>query len=300
MIPSKLGFGTLTLSPLQKNMEVEEASELLYYAYEQGINFFDTAEIYLNYTQLKAFLQQVPRREVVIATKCYAHDKVTAQLSLDKALSGLGTDYIDFFLLHEQESVHTLRGHDQAIEYFLAKKREGLIRQFGISTHFVRGARAAIEDERITVLHPIINLNGIGIADGSRLEMEQAITEFHLSGRFIYAMKILGGGHLLKDYKAALNYALSLPVDAHVIGMQSSAEVDYNVRAFKGNIPEQAINSDRRLHIHDWCRRCGNCVRICQQKALHLDEHRAVVDPDRCTLCSYCVRVCPDFCIKVI
>lgn len=300
MIPSKLCFGTLTLSPLQKNMDVQEASKLLYYAYEQGIRFFDTAEIYLNYDHLKAFLQMVPRHEVVIATKCYAHDAATAEASLQKALTEMGTDYIDFFLLHEQESIHTLRGHDQAIEYFQAKKQQGLIRDFGISTHFASGVRAAVSDERIQVLHPIINWKGIGIADGSRTEMEQAITEFHHSGRFVYAMKVLGGGHLLKDYGQAIEYALALPVDAYAIGMQCKEEVDQNVLAFSGQIPVQAIEKERTLYIHDWCRRCGNCVRTCQQNALHLGENSAVVDLQKCTLCSYCVRVCPDFCIKVI
>lgn len=300
MIPSRLCFGTLTLSPLQKNMTVQDASKLLYYAYEQGINFFDTAEIYDNYPHLKAFLARVPRENVVIATKCYAYDRSTAQASLTKALQGLDTDYIDYFLLHEQESEHTLRGHDEAIRYFLEQKQAGRIRRFGISTHFVAGVKAAVSDLRIEVLHPIINLEAIGIADGTRDQMEQAIAAFHASGRFVYGMKALGGGHLLGRYREALQYALALPLDAFAIGMQDEAEVDYNVAAIAGNIPHEAIDKERRLYIHDWCRRCGNCVARCQQKALTLGERSAQVDHDKCTLCSYCVGVCPDFCIKVI
>lgn len=36
---SKLCFGTLTMSPLQRNMSPEEGARLLVYAYERGVRF---------------------------------------------------------------------------------------------------------------------------------------------------------------------------------------------------------------------------------------------------------------------
>ena len=48
-----------------------------------------------------------------------------AAASLDKALMELNTDYIDIFMLHEQESIYTLKGHKEAIEYFLEAKQRG-------------------------------------------------------------------------------------------------------------------------------------------------------------------------------
>lgn len=296
----QLCFGSLTVSPLQMDFSAEQAAELFCYAHDCGIRLFDTAELYRNYHQFRAFLSQIDRSSVTIATKCYAYDREGAKRSLDLALESMQTDYVDYFLLHEQESEHTLRGHAQAIDYFLEQKERGLIRRFGISTHFVAGALAAAQDDRIEVVHPIINLSGIGIADGDRSDMEQAISKLRQTGKFIYAMKALGGGHLLKSYQQALAYALELDVDAIAIGMQSQAEVDRNLAAFNGQISDQPVFKTRHLVIDDWCIGCGACVNRCQQGALRLVDGKAVVNTDKCVLCSYCVQVCPDFCIKVI
>ncbi|HHT21480.1 MAG TPA: aldo/keto reductase [Tissierellia bacterium] len=300
MKPSRLCFGSLTVSPLQCDFSAGQAAELFCYALQKGINFFDTAELYRNYDHFKLFFEQIRREEVVFASKCYAYDKESAKRSLDLALTGANIDYLDFFMLHEQESEHTLRGHAEAIDFFLDMKAQGLLRRFGISTHFVAGALAAAEDDRIEVVHPIINRQGIGIADGTREDMEQALRKLRQAGKFIYAMKALGGGHLLKEYPQALSYALALDVDAIAIGMQSAAEIDHNLAAFSGQTDLEPVPKSRHLNIDEWCIGCGNCAARCQQQAIQVIDGRAVVDDSRCVLCSYCVETCPDFCIKVI
>ena len=54
--------------------------------------------------------------------------------SLERALRGLGRDYIDIFMLHEQESSLTLRGHGGALDYLVRAKERGLVRAVGMST----------------------------------------------------------------------------------------------------------------------------------------------------------------------
>ncbi|WP_459128806.1 aldo/keto reductase [Guggenheimella bovis] len=296
----KLCFGTLPISPLQKNFPIKRQVELFSYAYEKGVRFFDTAELYRNYDALGEFLSNVDRKSVTISTKSYAYDTETAERSIELALRDLKTDYIDFFLLHEQEDHLTLKGHKPAIDRLLEYKKAGVIKRFGISTHYVKGAIAALNDERIEVVHPIINLHSIGIADGTKEDMYQVLVDLKTVGKFVYIMKALGGGHLLGSYKESLEYALKLPANAIAIGMQSESEIDSNVRAFTGSIDEEAVYSKRSLYIADWCVGCGNCVARCQQKALQLVDGKAKVDMNKCTLCSYCVERCPDFCIKVI
>lgn len=272
------------------------------YALDQGINFFDTAEIYESYDLFKAFLKKIPSREdVFISTKCYAYDKNTAKTSLELALDSMDTGYVDLMMLHEQESEHTLRGHQEALEYFSLMKEEGKIRYLGMSTHYVGGVLAGAEHPLIEVIHPIINKSGLGILGGSVEDMVSAIHLAKSKGKFIFAMKALAGGHLLGNYKEALNFVLSLPIDSLAIGMQSKEEIDANVQAVHyGKTPFHEVKKKRHLVIDPYCIGCGNCVARCQQKALSLVDGKARVDETKCVLCSYCVRACEDFYIKVI
>src|SRR5690554_5758083 len=105
------------MTPFQANLSIKEGANLIKYAYEKGINFIDTAEIYDNYDYIKEGIRGIRRDDYHIATKTYAYTEEMAEESLKKALKELNTDYIDIFLLHEQESIHTIRGHFPAIEY---------------------------------------------------------------------------------------------------------------------------------------------------------------------------------------
>jgi len=302
---SRVCFGTLTMGPLQRNMTIQSGAELISFALDRGINFFDTAEIYRNYEYLKQGLKG-QRNKAVISTKSYAFDKAGAEKSLNKALSEIGTDYIDIFLLHEQESEHTLRGHSDAAEYFLKAKEKGLIRAFGISTHSVNGIKAAIKHNEIEIIHPIINFKGLGILDGSKEEMLQQMELAKAVGKGIFAMKVLGGGNLIKDFDEAIRFAKDLDcADSIAIGMQSIEEIKANLQYFsEGKIEEsikkKLLQTNRKLFIEDHCLGCGKCVNRCSYGALTIFDGKVLVDHSRCVTCGYCAGVCPDFCIKVV
>jgi aryl-alcohol dehydrogenase-like predicted oxidoreductase len=301
---SRLCFGTLTLGPLQRGMTPEDGGRLLIHALHRGVIFFDTAEIYGTYPHLRILLSE--SRDVVIATKSYAFDRKTAEESFEKAVRGLGRDYIDIFLLHEQESNHTIRGHWEALEYFLRKKEQGHIGAVGLSTHRVQAVRAALEFPEIAIVHPLINIRGIGIADGTREDMAQAIAAFAQAGRGIYAMKALGGGHLIGERRNAIRYSLGLPgVQSVAIGMQSVEEIDYNVALFEGLEPDEELESaldktPRRLSVDEWCTGCGKCAEACKAGAIIVETGKAIPDMEKCSLCGYCAAACPEFNIKVL
>jgi len=298
---SKLCFGTLTISPLQRDFDEEEGAALLKSAYDMGVTFFDTAELYGTYPHLKRAFSGID--DVVISTKSYAYDEKTAADSLDKARRGLGRDVIDIFMLHEQESIHTLRGHSEAIDYFLKKKQEGVIRAFGVSTHFVACTKAAARHDAIDVVHAIYNRRGLGVVDGTCADMEDAIKACYEAGKGIFAMKPLGGGHMCGDAVAALIYAADSPyVHAVAVGMQNEDELADNCAFFSGqrDKPMKSAHAPRRLMIHDWCTACGTCVNVCQNGALALRGGRIEIDQGRCVFCGYCGAACPNFAIKVI
>ncbi|MGI6200515.1 MAG: aldo/keto reductase [Christensenellales bacterium] len=301
---SRLCFGTLTLSPLQKNLSPEAGAELLTCAAQLGVNFLDTAELYDNYPAIALALKRKP--DWVIATKSYAYSAQMARDSVEKALRALNRDYVDIFLLHEQESGDTLRGHFEAVEELHRLKALGKVRAVGLSTHHIAAVRASCARPEIEVIHPILNARGWGIQDGAREQMERAVAQAHEIGKGVYLMKALCGGHMISDYAAAMDYALGVAAaDAVAVGMGQLSEVAVNVARFRGEAADPAQlaavgRTDRRLMIHDYCQGCGACVAACRAGALSLVDGRAAVDDSRCIRCGYCSARCPLLCIKVV
>ncbi|MFZ5647906.1 MAG: aldo/keto reductase [Bacillota bacterium] len=301
---SRLCFGALTVGPLQANLPLKEGAGIIRHALEAGVNFIDTAQLYNTYEYIKEAITGCP--DVVIATKSYDYTREGMRQSLEEALKSLGRDYIDIFLLHEQESELTIRGHWDAVEELIRARREGTVRALGISTHSVRGVRAAASVPEFDIVHPLVNIKGIGIRDGTVDEMKEAIESAYKAGKGLYGMKALGGGNLINERVEALDFALSVPgLTSVAVGMQSLAEVEYNLAFFEGRQVDPAVEKavfrqNRRIHIEDWCSACGRCVERCGPGAISLAGGRAVVDSSLCRLCGYCSTACEDMCIKII
>lgn len=305
ILVSRLCFGSLTIGPLQAKLPIAEGVEVLQEAFDRGINFLDTAELYNNYEYIRQAVAG-RRNKVILSAKSYAYSKATAEASLQKAMKEMNTDYIDVFSLHEQESEHTIRGHQEALEYFIQAKEKGYIRAIGISTHYVAAVEASLKYPEIQIIHPIINMAGLGIVDGSAEEMLLAIEKAAKAGKGIYSMKALGGGNLIHSAKECFSFVLeNQNIHSVAVGMQSKAEIINNIAVFEGQeaseeIKNQISNKKRKLLIDFWCSGCGSCVEKCQQSALEIIQGKAQVNPEKCVLCGYCSAYCGDFCIKII
>jgi aryl-alcohol dehydrogenase-like predicted oxidoreductase len=302
---SRLCFGALTIGPLQRNMPVAQGAQIIRRALEKGINFIDTAEYYRTYEYIREALNGF-NSDVVIATKSYAYTYDDMKKSIKMALEALKTRYVDIFLLHEQESYLTFKGHSEAYRCLLDAKKAGLIKACGISTHYIAMVDFAADRDDIDVIHPLLNINGLGIVDGTREQMEAAVEKAVQSGKGVYLMKPLGGGNLIREYERALKYALNVKGPASVaVGMSSEAEVEANVLFTEGKLVPERVRQQlslqkRNLIIESWCVGCGSCVKKCVNKALLIEGGKARVNHDKCLLCGYCSGVCPEFCIKII
>ncbi len=337
---SRLAIGSLTVSGMQAALPKDKAARVLAYAFDCGINFIDTAQYYANYDLIRAALDicKTPE-EVVVSTKTYAYSKETAEAAVEEARRALDRDVIDIFMLHEQESYDTLRGHREAYDYLLECRERGIIRAVGASTHHVALVKGLLrlldEGVPVDVCHPLYNKAGIGIADGSADEMGAALETAHARGIGIFGMKALGGGHLCGSAEDALRFVLEKPyIDAVAVGMQSADEVDANLRfltegKFSAEDKVRLEGKHRTLHVEEYCEGCGACVKRCGEGALRLEEvsataadtpndltsdfareagiivetvyqkYRAVPDDSKCVRCGYCTKVCPVFALKI-
>ena len=248
-------FGTRSA---QYNLSDEER-ELIDYAVSKGVNFFDTGELYGVYRQLRCLKD---KSGVVISSRSYAASRDEMKASLETARREMNRDKIEIFGLHEQESGLTLKGHMQALEYLAESREKGLIDAVSVSTHYVACVRSAALLPEVDVILAILNIDGIGIADGSRQDMEEALAFARYMGKGVYLMKALGGGHLFRKSYEALCYTRDFPYkDSVCVGVKNKAELDFACGVLCSDItPEKAENleaviraSPKRLVVEPWC-----------------------------------------------
>ncbi|MBE6692226.1 MAG: aldo/keto reductase [Ruminococcaceae bacterium] len=139
---SALGFGCMRFPRKFGAIDMAETEREIMTAYENGVNYFDTAYIYPGSESAigEIFEKNNIRDKVYIATKL-PHYLIKNKESLDKLfyeeLKRLRTDYIDYYLMHMLADVDTWeRLKSLGIEEWIAeKKASGAIKQIGFSYH---------------------------------------------------------------------------------------------------------------------------------------------------------------------
>jgi len=245
-------------------------------------------------------------KEVIIATKSSAKTFQKMEQSIKDALVSLDRNYIDIFLLHAARVTPSVfEERAGALQCLKDYKAKGVLRAIGISTHVVEIVRRAAEIKEMDIIFPIINKLGIGIVGGSVEDMIKAIPGAHKVGKGLYAMKALGGGHLIDQLEEAFNFVRNIKgISSLAVGMVSSEELELNIKIFNDEeIPQglfaQKIKPSKRLFISSFCEGCGTCVKTCPNNALSLENGKAVVNHKLCLLCGYCNPVCPQFAINI-
>jgi predicted aldo/keto reductase-like oxidoreductase len=305
---SELCYGTLILGRLQGDVPVAAGEAALRRALELGVNFFDTAQIYGTYGHLRAGLAGVTEaggRPLVVASKTMARSAADARTALEQGLRECGRERFEVFLLHSVDGVEDLAARTGALEYLQEAQQAGLLGHLGISTHSVPGVLAALDHPELEVVLPILNQAGRGLRFGTMPEMVEATGKAFASGKGVYAMKALAGGHLGRQYQPALSWVRDLGcVHSLAVGMKSVAEVEVDVAFFEGLQPPAdagaAFYAEKRVKVIQACTGCGSCVAVCPGAALEIVEGKARCDPDRCLACGYCADACPNFAIRLV
>ena len=144
---SALGFGAMRLPVVDgDDTKIDQAAvdEMVDYALEQGVNYFDTAWGYHGGNSeiaMGAALARHPRDSFYLATKFPGYDLSNmdkVEEIFEKQLEKTGAGYFDFYLIHNvcEMNIDEYLNLDHGIVAYLLKQKEaGRIRHLGFSAH---------------------------------------------------------------------------------------------------------------------------------------------------------------------
>lgn len=140
--PERLEASQLILGCMRiSEKSLSHVEKLLQTSLDQGINFFDHADIYGQGESEKLFGQaiknmKIPRESLVIQSKggiregFYDFSKAHLKETIERSLERLQVDYLDYFLLHRPDA---LVEPEEVAELFDELYHEGKVRHFGVS-----------------------------------------------------------------------------------------------------------------------------------------------------------------------
>ena len=146
---SILGYGCMRWPMIKDEngkdiVDQENVDRLIDYAIEHGVNYFDTAPVYLQGQSEAATglsLKRYPRESYYIATKLSNFSNATKENSIEmyrSSLRNLQTDYIDYYLLHSLSGLDAFNqrfGESGIMDFLQAEREAGRIRNLGFSFH---------------------------------------------------------------------------------------------------------------------------------------------------------------------
>ncbi len=161
---SPICMGTMTFGT---QCDKKEAFAIMDKAYDHGVNFYDTAELYPVPPQSKLagiteeivgeWLQTKPRDSVILATKVAgaasgwfvppirhgltAIDRFHIERAVEGSLKRLQTDYIDLYQMHWPDTIVPI---DESLEAFDRLVRSGKVRYIGTSNDTAYGTTKAL------------------------------------------------------------------------------------------------------------------------------------------------------------
>lgn len=293
---SILGFGCMRF-PMnaEKKIDEEKALSMLRYAYQNGVNYFDTAWPYHNGQSeplLGRFISENDRSKLRIATKMPSwliNSYEDMESYLDQQLSNLQTTYIDYYLLHAMNSgfFANLTKHD-VFRFLDEMKKKGKIRYAGFSFH-----------DKYTVFKKVVDSYAWDFCQ-IQLNFFDTIIQAGLKGMRYAASK--GMGIIVMEPLRGGKLVNHIPDEVQAVWNRSKLHISPVDRALRWvwNMPEVTLllsgmscmeQVGENLKIADACK--SNELTTGELKLYH--EARKIYlkkIPVPCTGCRYCMP-CP-------
>ncbi len=306
---SLLGFGCMRW-PLKKHangreeVDQDAVNQLVDYAIEHGVNYFDTAPVYVqgwSETATGIALKRHPRDKFFIATKASNHRQGARTLQdgiemYRKSMRELQVDYIDYYLLHSVgSSIKDFNDRfidNGLLEFLKGERKAGRIRNLGWSFHGIQEVFDHVLNMDIQWDFCQIQLNyqDWRHADPRRnVNAEYLCAELAKKNVPAVIMEPLLGGRLSRVPQQAL--ALMKQVHPE----QSAASWAFRYAGTPENVLTVLSGMVYMEHLQENLRTYSPLVPINEQENTILEQvTRILVNADyiQCTECQYCMP-CP-------
>lgn len=297
---SALGMGAMRLPVAQGNdakIDESAAAEMVAYAMEHGINYYDTAWGYhggQSEIVMGKLLSRYPRDSFYLASKFPGYDLSNmdkAESIFEKQLEKCRVDYFDFYLFHNvcEMNIDAYLDPKYGIYDYLKKQKEqGRIRHLGFSAHGSCAViRRFLEAYGKDMEFGQLQLNYLDWSFQEAKEKMELLREYGIP---VWVMEPLRGGKLASLPEAcenqlkalrpeegvpawAFRFLQALPdVTVTLSGMSSFEQMKENIETYETEKPL----SDKEKKV---------LLQIAERMV------RQITLP--CTACRYCLSHCP-------
>jgi len=304
---SEVGFGGIPIIRLDS----AQAQRVVGHALDRGVNFIDTAHMYLDSEEKIGKAIAGRRQEVVLASKTIQRQGGPALEQLQQSLARLGTGHIDLYQFHQvsqEADLDALTGPGGAYEALARARDAGKIRHLGVSSHNLGMAVRLVESGLFASIQ--FPLNFIETA-----ALDILIPKVRAAGMAYLAMKPFAGG-MINDARTAFAYlrqhpdCIPLPgfdtvegVDEVLDLYESPNEIDTHTRQEMERIRQEL--GGRFCRRCEYCQPCPQGVRITPAMMYRVVSIRmspptaasfcsAAMESVRlCVECGECLEKCP-------
>jgi len=287
---SIVGFGGMHIYPSDylPVMGFEDAIKVVRRAFQLGINYFDTANIYgegQSEERIGAALENV-RDQCILATKTGSKTKKESMEDIKESLRRLRTDKIDLIQLHlinDMETLKKVMGPGGSLESCKEARSKGFVDFIGISGHRPNVLVEAIKtNEFDMVLVPLSivtrlaleeliplakNLDvGVVIMKALVCKVSNIVTWTCAEPARLFSdepdLKAFLGEDTNARIRSALRWVLAQDISTVALGLGSIKQVEWAAKVgeeFYGLSKEEI----ERFSIHlekEYCRDCGLCL----------------------------------------
>jgi len=254
----------------------EEALKILSFAYESGINIFDTANAY-------------GKAENILGTFCKKYDlcgkikiitKIKDPQELNKSLERLKMDYVDGCLLHEPKDMR----NKKIIDSLKKIKKSGLVKNIGVSVYEPEDAVYAVKSADIDYIQIPYNIFDQRLDKTNFFELaEKNNKKVFARSVFLQGLFFMPNKEIPSSIKNAVNYLDELDkiivkygLSRRQIAMQfalKNKNIDYVVFGVD-NIKQLKENIDIANHNIN----CDDCIKEIKNKFINVEKN--IISPD--------------------